>query len=148
MAFFSSRRCSSEQNSSRIELAGALDHEELLHVELEMRPQDVHSHTRCQRQLSIQPNRSITALQTLERAFDFDTRTIWSFLSEEHEPRTECVKVQCRHFFIKLWTLMPSKLAKSIALSKCPMFQKIGFFIIFFMWSKVMMLTMAMCCRT
>ena len=43
-------------------------------------------------------------------------------------------------------TFMPSKSsepAKSNALSKCPMFRKIGLFIIFFMWSKAMMLTLA-----
>ena len=41
---------------------------------------------------------------------------------------------------------MPSKsseLAKSTALSKCPTFRKIGLFIIFFMWSNAMMLTLA-----
>ena len=34
----------------------------------------------------------------------------------------------------------PSESAKSISLSKYPMFRKIGLFIIFFMWTKVMML--------
>ena len=63
--------------------AGALDHEELLHVELEMRPQDVHNQTHCQRS-------SILVVFTLEWAFNLDAYIFRLFLRKDNELRTEC----------------------------------------------------------
>ena len=53
-------------------------------------------------QLRTEAHSSIMVVPNFERAFDLDSYTIWFFLSKNHELRTECGKVQFRHFLIEL----------------------------------------------
>ena len=70
--------------------------------------------------------------------------TLQKAFSKDIERRTECMKLQFRHFFIdsdqkgRRDDFLPSMPAESISLSKCPVFPTNALFINFFMWSKVM----------
>ena len=119
--FFSSRPCSSEViafptpgnlgffsrtlRGSTSPSAGRLRQEPSVtknccHIELEISRSNSTAKKRSTTIPSTEPYSSITEVPILERAFDLDTDTIWFFLSKDNELRTECRKVQFRHFLI------------------------------------------------